>query len=160
MIAFVPDKAMVYMSARPHAVRGRGLARRDAAEHRMARRAVRHRRADHRHPVLAGVGGLFLDIFFQKSMLDRKTTNATKAVTQILQPRRARGLFRLARPASGDLPVWATGPAIVLAIAGTSLAPLVIERMTDHGFRQWTRAIIFAISVVYLARGGWLLWHG
>ena len=32
--------------------------------------------------VLAGVGGLFLDIFFQKSMLDRKTTNATKAVVQ------------------------------------------------------------------------------
>ena len=31
---------------------------------------------------LAGVGGLFLDIFFQKSRLDRKTTNATKAVTQ------------------------------------------------------------------------------
>ena len=31
---------------------------------------------------LAGVGGLFLDLFFQKSMLDRKTTLATKAVTQ------------------------------------------------------------------------------
>ena len=34
--------------------------------------------------VLAGVGGLFLDIFFQKSMLDRKTTNATKATVQSL----------------------------------------------------------------------------
>ena len=31
---------------------------------------------------LAGVGGLFLDIFFSKSRLDRKTTNATKAITQ------------------------------------------------------------------------------
>jgi hypothetical protein len=31
---------------------------------------------------LAGVGGLFLDIFFNKSKLDRKTTNATKAITQ------------------------------------------------------------------------------
>ena len=31
--------------------------------------------------VLSGVGGLFLDIFFQKSMLDRKTTNATEAPT-------------------------------------------------------------------------------
>src|SRR3979409_1190770 len=31
--------------------------------------------------ILAGVGGLFLDVFFQKSMLDRKTTNATKALT-------------------------------------------------------------------------------
>jgi hypothetical protein len=31
--------------------------------------------------------------------------------------------------------------------------------MTDHGFRQWTRAIIFAISVVYLVRAAWLFWH-
>src|SRR5262249_12399920 len=59
----------------------------------------------------------------------------------------------------GDLPLWATGPAILLAVAGTSLAPFVIERMTDHGFRQWTRAIIFAISAVYLVRGGWLFWN-
>jgi len=49
--------------------------------------------------------------------------------------------------------------AISLAIAGTSLAPLMVERMSDHGYRQWTRTIILAISVVYLARGGWLLWQ-
>jgi hypothetical protein len=48
----------------------------------------------------------------------------------------------------------------LLAIGGTSLAPFVIERMTDHGFRQWTRAIIFAISGVFLARAGWLFWFG
>jgi hypothetical protein len=51
--------------------------------------------------VLAGVGGLFLDIFFQKS---------------------------------------------------------VLERMTDHGFRRWTRVVIFAASAVYLMRAAWLLW--
>jgi len=43
-------------------------------------------------------------------------------------------------------------PAVVLAIGGTMLAPFVLERMTDHGFRRWTRAIIFAVSTVYLAR--------
>ena len=31
---------------------------------------------------MSGVGGPFLDIFFQKSMLDRKTTLATKAIAQ------------------------------------------------------------------------------
>ena len=31
--------------------------------------------------------------------------------------------------------------------------------MTDHGFRQWTRGIIFTIAVVYLVRGGLLLWQ-
>ena len=50
-------------------------------------------------------------------------------------------------------------PAILLAIAGTSLAPFVLERMTDHGFRQWTRAIIFAVSAVYLVRAGWLFFN-
>ncbi len=50
--------------------------------------------------------------------------------------------------------------AIALAVGGTVLAPLVLERMTDHGFRQWTRAIILAVSVSYLARAGWLFWNG
>jgi uncharacterized membrane protein YfcA len=109
--------------------------------------------------VLAGVGGLFLDIFFQKSMLDRKTTNATKATVQSLSH-----IVRIAYfgTISGlaNVPKWALGPAIMLAIAATSLAPLVIERMTDHGFRKWTRVIIFAVSGVYLIRGAMLWWRG
>jgi uncharacterized membrane protein YfcA len=109
--------------------------------------------------ILAGVGGLFLDIFFQKSMLDRKTTNATKAVTQSFS-HIVRALYFGSLSGVGDVPFWATGPAILLALAGTSLAPFVIERMTDHGFRQWTRAIIFAVSAVYLTRAAWLFWHG
>jgi uncharacterized membrane protein YfcA len=109
--------------------------------------------------VLAGVGGLFLDIFFQKSMLDRKTTNATKATVQSLS-HVVRASYFISLSGIGKTPLWACGPAIVLAIAATSLAPFVIERMTDHGFRQWTRAIIFAVSAVYLFRGGMLVWRG
>ncbi len=48
----------------------------------------------------------------------------------------------------------------MLALVGAMLAPFVLERMTDHGFRQWTRAIIFTIAAVYLVRGGLLLWQG
>jgi uncharacterized membrane protein YfcA len=107
--------------------------------------------------ILAGVGGMFLDIFFQKSTLDRKTTNATKAVTQSFS-HVVRALYFGSLSGIGDLPLRALAPAIVLAIAGTSLAPFVIERMTDHGFRQWTRAIILAISIVYLVRAAWLFW--
>jgi uncharacterized membrane protein YfcA len=109
--------------------------------------------------VLSGVGGLFLDIFFQKSMLDRKTTNATKATVQSLSH-----VVRIAYfgTVSGlaNVPKLALIPCIALAIAATSLAPFVIERMTDHGFRQWTRRIIFTVSIVYLIRGAMLWWHG
>ena len=108
--------------------------------------------------ILSGIGGMFLDIFFQKSMLDRKTTNATKAVTQSFS-HVVRALYFGSLSGIGDVPLWATGPAILLAIAGTSLAPFVLERMSDHGFRQWTRMIILAIGVIFLFRAGSLIWH-
>jgi len=56
--------------------------------------------------MLAGVGGLFLDIFFQKSTLDRKTTNATKAVTQTFS-HVVRALYFGSLAGFGDLPFWA-----------------------------------------------------
>jgi uncharacterized membrane protein YfcA len=108
---------------------------------------------------LAGVGGLFLDIFFQKSTLDRKTTNATKAVTQTFS-HVLRAIYFGSFAAYGELKFTIWAPAMVLAIGGSALAPLLLERMSDHGFRQWTRVIIFVISIVYLARAGWLIWHG
>src|SRR5216684_1032315 len=158
-IAFVPDKAMVYLALglMPFLVEALPTAMRPNIEGRgvpfftgMATTVVQ---------ILAGVGGLFLDVFFQKSTLDRKTTNATKAVAQSFS-HVVRALYFGSLAGIGDLPLAATVPAILLAIAGTSFAPFVIERMTDHGFRQWTRAIIFAISTVYLARAAWLLWRG
>jgi uncharacterized membrane protein YfcA len=109
---------------------------------------------------IAGVGGLFLDIFFQKSMLDRKTTLATKAVAQT-----ASHILRLVYFVSLSgfgvgldvLPVLA---AIAMAFGGTMLAPYVIERMTDASFRQWTRFVIYSISIVYLVRAAFLYWSG
>jgi len=157
-IAFVPDKAMVFLmlGLMPFAIEALPAAARPNIEWRgvpfltgVATTVIQ---------ILAGVGGMFLDIFFQKSMLDRKTTNATKAVTQSFS-HVVRALYFGSLSGIGDLPLRAVGPAIALAIAGTSLAPFIIERMTDHGYRQWTRAIIFAISIVYLIHAGWLFWR-
>src|SRR6202171_6711324 len=64
--------------------------------------------------VLAGVGGLFLDIFFQKSTLDRKTTNAAKAVVQSLS-HVVRAAYFGSVSGIGDVPLWACVPAILLA---------------------------------------------
>ena len=157
-IAFVPDKAMVFLmlGLMPFAIEALPAAARPNIEWRgvpfltgVATTVIQ---------ILSGVGGMFLDIFFQKSMLDRKTTNATKAVTQSFS-HVVRALYFGSLSGIGDVPLWATGPAILLAIGGTSLAPFVVERMTDHDFRQWTRVVIFAISVVYLVRAGSLIWH-
>ena len=108
---------------------------------------------------MAGVGGPFLDVFFQKSQLDRKTTLATKAVTQTFS-HVLRALYFGSFGAVHALEEpWLYAAAIAVAIAGTSLTPIIIERMTDHGFRQWTRGIILTVSSIYLVRGAWLLWR-
>jgi uncharacterized membrane protein YfcA len=160
LIEFVPDKALVYLmlGLMPFAVEAMPPSLRPNIEWRgvpfftgILTTIVQF---------LAGVGGVFLDIFFQKSMLDRKTTLATKAVVQTAS-HVLRAAYFLSLGSVGD--AIAVGPmlaAVVLAIAGTSLAPYVIERMTDHGFRQWTRALIFTISTVYLFRAASLFAYG
>jgi uncharacterized membrane protein YfcA len=157
-ISFVPDKAMVYLALGllPFAVELLPAEHRPNIEWRgvpfitgILTTIVQ---------VLAGVGGLFLDVFFQKSMLDRKTTNATKAVVQSLS-HVIRATYFGSIAGFGNVPLWACLPAILLAIAGTSLAPFVIERMTDHGFRRWTRLVIFGVSTVYLVRAASLLFN-
>ena len=105
---------------------------------------------------MAGVGGVFLDLFFQKSKLGRKTTVATKAVTQTFS-HVLRAIYFSTFGGLANLHVPATLAAVLLAVAITSTTPYIIERMTDHGFRQWTRRIIYAISLVYLTRAAWLL---
>jgi uncharacterized membrane protein YfcA len=158
-VAFVPDKATVYLllGLLPFAVEALPAPMRPNIEWRgiplvtgILTTVIQF---------LAGVGGLFLDIFFQKSRLDRKTTNATKAVTQTFS-HLVRGVYFGSLAGVGELSVTMWAPALVLAIVGAMLAPFVVERMSDTGFRQWTRAIIFAIAVVYLLRGAVLLWQG
>jgi uncharacterized membrane protein YfcA len=111
--------------------------------------------------LMAGAAGNVLDIFFQKSSLDRKAIVATKAFTQT-----AAHILRVAYFGSfaaafaAPLPWWAYVGAVVLAIAGTTLAARVLHAMSDADFRSWSRRIILAISATYLARGLWLLAAG
>jgi uncharacterized membrane protein YfcA len=107
---------------------------------------------------ISGVGGLFLDIFFQKSKLDRKTTLATKAIAQSASHVLRLVYFVSLTGIAGVELVPAVG-AMALAVGGTMLAPYVLERMTDDSFRQWTRFVIYTICIVYLVRAVWLYWQ-
>ena len=108
--------------------------------------------------LLAGAAGHILDVFFQKSRLDRKTIVGTKAVTQVMG-HLYRILYFGSLEAAIDMsvPWWAYAAAIGLAIAGTSLAATVLVRMTNDGFRMWSRRVTIGVSVTYLARGLWLV---
>lgn len=108
--------------------------------------------------LLAGAAGHILDVFFQKSRLDRMTIVGTKAVTQVMG-HVYRILYFGSLEAAMDMsvPGWAYVAAIGLAIAGTSLAATVLVRMTNDGFRMWSRRVTIGVSSVYLARGLWLV---
>jgi uncharacterized membrane protein YfcA len=158
-IAFIPDKALVYLllGAMPFAVDVLPASWRPNIEWRgvpfftgIFTTIIQF---------IAGVGGPFLDIFFQKSLLDRKTTLATKAIAQSAS-HVLRLVYFVSLTGVAGVEVGPAVGAMALAIAGTMLAPYVIERMTDDGFRQWTRFVIFTICIIYLMRAGWLYWQG
>jgi uncharacterized protein len=108
--------------------------------------------------LLAGAAGHILDVFFQKSPLDRKTIVATKAVTQVTGH-----LYRIVY--FGSFPTafdstfawWEYAVAIGLAFGGTSVAAVVLHRMTDDGFKMWSRRVTVSVALAYLARGLWLV---
>lgn len=158
-IAFVPDKASVYLAlgALPFMVELLPATARPNIEWRGVPFVTGFLTTVIQ--LLVGVGGLFLDIFFRNSALDRKTTVATKAITQTFGHLLRGVYFGSFLNFPDAVPIAAHGPAILLAILGASLAPLVLERLTDQGFRVWTRRIIFAVATVYLMRGAWLLMH-
>ena len=111
--------------------------------------------------LIAGAAGHVLDMFFQKSDLDRRSIVATKAVCQT-----AGHMFRIAFFGSlatawdTPLPAWQYVTAIGLSLIGTSLAAMALMRMSNESFRQWSRRVVVAVSAVYLARGVWLLVRG
>lgn len=158
-VEFVPDKATVYLllGGMPFAIEALPKRMRPNIEWRgvpflsgIAITVIQF---------FSGVGGLILDIFFQKSGFDRKTVMGTKSVTQTFS-HILRALYFGSLAGIGDISAIHVGPGIVLAILGAVLAPLVIERMTDHGYRQWSRWVILSVATVYLVRGLSLLLNG
>jgi uncharacterized membrane protein YfcA len=111
--------------------------------------------------LLAGVAAALLDMFYQKSNLDRRVVVATKAVTQTAG-HLARILYfdSFASGLAGGLPWWVFIGAIALAMAGTTAATRLLEGMSNESFRQWSKRLIQAISIVYVARGIWLVASG
>jgi uncharacterized protein len=111
--------------------------------------------------LLAGAAGHILDMFFQKSGMDRKAIVGTKAVTQSVAHIFRIGYFgTIAQAFEMHVPVWSYFAAIALAFTGTTLASSVLERMTDADFRLWSRRIIMTVAASFLLRGLWLLWAG
>jgi uncharacterized membrane protein YfcA len=157
LIAYVPDKAVVYiaMGLTPFIILALPL--RHVPEITRPGAPILCGASVMTVQLFAGVAGNVLDVFFQRSDLDRKTVVATKAATQVLAHIQRVAFFG-AFAVSGDIfPLWVYGGAIAIAMLGASLAALVLQRISDKTFRDWSRTIILAVSLVYLAKGVWLV---
>lgn len=110
---------------------------------------------------LAGIAGPLLDLFFVKTLLPRQTVVATKAATQVMAHAVKIAfwgfpLFVLPGTPEGAArfpPLWALAAVVPLSLMGTWAGGLVLERMTDANFRTWTKWIVTATGIVYLAQG-------
>jgi uncharacterized protein len=107
--------------------------------------------------LLAGVSGPILDVFFVQSGLGRHGIVSTKAAVQTLGHALKLVYFgtALAIIGEGALSPMIFVVAIVLAIVGTQSSRFVLDRLSDAQFRRWSRGIIMALSVVYLAQGAY-----
>ncbi len=152
-IAYVPDKATVYILLGLMPFMVEVLPQSMRPEHRMARRTVRHRHLYHRDSVPRRRRRAVPRHLLQQEPARSQDHQCHQGDHADLQSRDPRGVFRLAGRHQRT-EIRGVGTGIVLALAGAIAAPFVVERMSDHGFRQWTRAIIFTIAVVYLIRGG------
>lgn len=104
--------------------------------------------------LIAGAAGHILDLFYHRANYDRRQVVATKAVSQT-----AGHIFRVAYFGTfasawdSGIPWWGYAIAVAPALIGTTLAARVLERISDHDFRRWSRWIVYAVSTVYLLRG-------
>ncbi|WP_209019931.1 sulfite exporter TauE/SafE family protein [Allopusillimonas soli] len=102
--------------------------------------------------LMAGVSGPALDIFFVRSHMDRRAVVATKAASQSLSHLTKLLYFGYVVHSTdaAQVPGWVILGCIALAMAGTTSSRLVLEKLTDHSFRRYSRWIVSLIGVVYI----------
>jgi len=105
--------------------------------------------------LVSGVSGPTLDLFFVNTGIGRRAIVATKASCQVVT-HLAKIVYFGTFLTAADSAIFSAsiiGVALGGAIIGTSLARPVLERLSDQGFRKYTRYIIMAIGAIYLIKG-------
>lgn len=107
------------------------------------------------------VGGIF-DVFFQDRTLTRHQAVATKSFVQTIAHSAKFVYFSMIvstlPDTFRDIPAWLCLAVIPLAIAGSHIGKMILEKMTDHHFYRLTRAVVLGIAAVYLIKA-FLLWQ-
>jgi uncharacterized protein len=155
LVSFVPDQRLVYiflglMPFIPELVPDRHVPRATSA-----RGAESCGFVCTAMQLVSGVSGPTLDLFVVNTGIGRRAIVATKATCQVLTHLTKIlyfGAFLTATEAGAFSPAL-IGIALGFAVLGTTAARPVLERLSDNGFRNYTRYIIMAVGAVYLITG-------
>lgn len=107
--------------------------------------------------LLTGVSGPLLDTYFLGGGFDRRQIVATKAVCQVFGHAVKLLYFSAVIDQAATVDPAMAVLAVVLSMAGTSLARPVLDRLSDTQYRVWATRIITVIALYYVAHGAWLL---
>ncbi|MDX5358077.1 MAG: TSUP family transporter [Rhodobacterales bacterium] len=107
--------------------------------------------------LMAGVAGPSIDIFFIRTLMDRRRVIATKAAAQVVSHLGKVGFYGGLASAMAGADWVMVAIAAPFAILGTQAGYLILQRMSDQHFRRWTRLIVTMIGIFYLGRGLTLL---
>jgi uncharacterized protein len=100
-----------------------------------------------------GVAGPTIDMFFIRTAMDRRTIIATKAAALVVNHAAKIAFYWQATAMLGPNDWWIVALGAPFAVAGTSAGHWVLQRLTDANFKRWTRLLVTAIGIYYLARG-------
>lgn len=104
-----------------------------------------------------GVAGPSIDVFFIRTQMDRRKIIATKACIQVIS-HGVKVVFYGTAGAAMVVGDWLlVAIAAPFAVAGTNAGYLILQRLSDDGFRRWTRWIVTLLGIFYLTRGIFLL---
>ncbi len=110
--------------------------------------------------LLAGASGPLLDLFFQRSPLDRHQIVATKAITQtvghLTKLLYYGGLLLVAGEPllrEGEAPLWLFLLVVPMAIVGTRVGTRVLDRLDETLFRRISSQVILALGAACLIAG-------
>lgn len=107
--------------------------------------------------LVAGAAGPALDMFFVKTDMLRHEIVATKAITMFASHVMKILFFGIPLIKSVGFttlpPLWFFIAFVPLAMLGTFTGTRVLKRMSDVGFRKYTRWIVSFIGIIYVLRG-------
>ncbi|WP_110685971.1 TSUP family transporter [Salinicola aestuarinus] len=103
--------------------------------------------------IAVGVSGPTIDIGFLRSQLDRRAVVASKALVQVIAHSLKIVFYWRAALVLGPQEWGWVLLGIPVAFLGTRSGSRILNRLSDVGFRTWTRWIVTGVGGYYLVRG-------